>query len=114
MNNTFSLVDSRWRTAGDQTAIPKSTTMPGMEYFLLPFSDASFFNSTYLRLKTLSLGYSISNLKLGGIRLSNGKLFVDAQNLLTWRRSGNVVDPESGNYGIPPLTTIVGGIQLIF
>ena len=71
-------------------------------------------NGSYIRLKNISLAYSLPeklcNRKLGGMRL---KVFVEAQNLVTFAGC-DLVDPEVTFTSSPLQRTIFTGINLKF
>lgn len=74
-------------------------------------STGSYSDASYIRLKNVSISYSLNRYgKLIG--LQNANLFLNGQNLFTITGySGN--DPETqGFYNIPPLRTIVLGLQV--
>ncbi|MDR5591139.1 SusC/RagA family TonB-linked outer membrane protein [Christiangramia sp. SM2212] len=73
-------------------------------------TDASF-----IRLKTISLAYSLPNTFLNSLGLNSGKLFLNGQNLFTITPYEGI-DPEAPNLGtsFPSLKTISFGIQLNF
>jgi TonB-linked SusC/RagA family outer membrane protein len=75
-----------------------------------PITDAS-----YLRLKTLSLEYSLPQIWLQNIGLQSGKLFLNGQNLWTITAYEGI-DPElpDGGTSFGALRTITGGFQLNF
>lgn len=76
----------------------------------LPVVDASF-----LRLKTISLGYSLPSSLLRSMGLRNGKIFLNGQNLYTLT-SYEGLDPEMpyGGKSFGGYRTITGGLQLQF
>ncbi|MBZ9629797.1 SusC/RagA family TonB-linked outer membrane protein [Salegentibacter sp. LM13S] len=75
-----------------------------------PIVDASF-----LRLKTINLGYSLPTAFLQSIGLQEGKIFVNGQNLFTISPYQGM-DPETPGRGtaFAGLRTITGGLQLNF
>lgn len=75
-----------------------------------PYTDASF-----IRLKTLSIGYDLPPTIIKEVGLSAGKLFVNGQNLLTITNYDGM-DPEMpmGGTQFSALRTITCGIQLNF
>ncbi|BAU51901.1 SusC/RagA family TonB-linked outer membrane protein [Mucilaginibacter gotjawali] len=81
-------------------------------YFLQ--SSGIYSDASYLRLKTLSFSYSLPQPVVKKLNLQNIRFYVSAQNLFTITNyKGN--DPETQNfYGVPPLKTIVCGLQLTF
>ncbi|MGO3691107.1 MAG: SusC/RagA family TonB-linked outer membrane protein [Psychroflexus halocasei] len=77
-------------------------------------SEFSITDASFIRLKTLSLGYEISNDFTKNIGLSQFKLFVHAQNLLTITDYEGL-DPQSpGSKALPSLQSLTGGLQLTF
>lgn len=77
-------------------------------------SDFSITDASFIRLKTLSLGYEISNDFTKNIGLSQFKIFLHAQNLLTITDYEGL-DPQSpGSKALPALQSITGGLQLKF
>jgi TonB-linked SusC/RagA family outer membrane protein len=105
------------------------------------WSDRMVFDGSYLRLKTLELGYSLPGNILDLIRIDNLRIYINAKNLLTLTKYIGF-DPEIGrtgteeaqvsgartrrqrearqlvygvDYGLyPPAQTILAGIQLGF
>lgn len=75
-----------------------------------PVVDAS-----YIKLRTLSLGYSLPTKVLKTIGLTEGKILVNGQNLLTITPYEGM-DPEMPNGGIEfaGLRTITGGVEINF
>lgn len=75
-----------------------------------PYTDASF-----LRLRTLSIGYSLPSKFLEGTGVLDGKIYLNGQNLWTLTNYKGM-DPElpMGGMQIAGLQTITGGIQFNF
>jgi len=74
-------------------------------------SDAAYTNASYLRLKNLSLGYTLPKKWFHNI---NCKLYVQGQNLLTITKFAGA-DPENQTQGkLPPLRIITLGVQVKF
>lgn len=75
-----------------------NTDVPALEATNLglasDYSDRNLFNSSYVRLKALTFGYSISKSLLEGTGISSLKLFVQGENLLTWT-DWKGYDPEN-------------------
>ncbi|TDN89198.1 TonB-linked SusC/RagA family outer membrane protein [Salegentibacter sp. 24] len=76
----------------------------------LPIQDASF-----LRLKTLSIGYNLPESLLQSFRLRDGKIFIAGQNLLTISPYLGL-DPELSysNTSFANLRTLTAGLQIYF
>lgn len=82
------------------------------------FSDRQMHDASFLRLKTLSLGYNLPRTVLNRISLSNARIFVSGTNLLTFSKY-KIADPEVNNYGTrgwetPYGKTFTFGIDLSF
>ncbi|MES2418412.1 MAG: SusC/RagA family TonB-linked outer membrane protein [Bacteroidota bacterium] len=69
-------------------------------------SDATVSDASFIRLKNVSLSYHPEKLLSGNIRF-----YLQAQNLVTITNYLGI-DPESTSPSLPPLRTIVAGIQL--
>jgi TonB-linked SusC/RagA family outer membrane protein len=87
-------------------------------------SDRFVEDGSYLRLKTLQLGYNFPQSWLKRIRFDQLKVYVTAQNLLTFTRYSGL-DPEIGKIGsdleigidrgfYPQARTVMGGVSLTF
>ncbi|MGX5819593.1 SusC/RagA family TonB-linked outer membrane protein [Chitinophaga lutea] len=110
----------RWRTDHSGNTVPR------------PFEDPAAVNSdrfvedaSYLRLKNLTLSYSLPRAALEAIRLNRVKVFFTAQNLHTWTRYSGY-DPEINrneqttltqgidNSVYPNAKTFTGGLSVTF
>jgi TonB-linked SusC/RagA family outer membrane protein len=114
-------VMQRWQQEGNRVAVQKFTQVnnssgPAYDAFsnLLSRSNGIYGDASFIRLKNISLSYSLSNAWTKKVGLSSFKFYVLGQNLLTFTGyTGG--DPETQNYlRMPPLKTIVAGIQLMF
>jgi TonB-linked SusC/RagA family outer membrane protein len=89
-------LQDRWQQPGDITDVPLLLTANN------DFNSQStrfLFNNDYVRLKALNLGYNFSEDALAKTSLSSLRLYLQADNLLTWQ-SHKGIDPEqalSGN-----------------
>ncbi|ULT26543.1 hypothetical protein KUH03_06710 [Sphingobacterium sp. E70] len=95
---TQDLVQDRWRKPGDQALLPKwsddnyAATRRASDFYI--------FDNDYLRLRNITLGYSIPKNTLQRIGLSNVRFFVSADNLLTFGSAKNrYTEPETGLSG---------------
>lgn len=81
-------------------------------------SDYSFVNASYVRLKSLELGYTIPQSLLKKVLIRSARIYATGYNLLTWKDVGRFsVDPEiaSGQGQAYPLTANYSiGVQLGF
>lgn len=78
-------------------------------------SNFSIVDASFLRLKTLNLGYTISPKLLQSVGMESGKIFLNGLNLLTFTPYEGM-DPEQPGRGtsFSGYRTITGGIQLNF
>lgn len=87
-NQTTRMLYERWKKPGDMTDIPRHGT--GTQFDSRLLEDASF-----LRLKNLSLSYSLPASLLKKTRFfESARVYFQAQNLLTWTKFTGM-DPES-------------------
>ncbi|TDS52423.1 SusC/RagA family TonB-linked outer membrane protein [Myroides indicus] len=78
--------------------------------FLLQESDKAISDASYIRLKNISLSYT---LKIPKVKIESLKLYFQGQNLWTITNYFGL-DPESGSNYLPPLKTYAFGFQLTF
>jgi len=81
-------------------------------------STRFLFKNDYVRLKSLTLGYNIPISAIGRLGISKFRLFLQADNILTWQ-SHKGIDPEQAFNGVtssrsPLSKTITSGILLEF
>lgn len=127
-NQNVSLLD-RWQAAGDAAAFPGATTTAGTPVYLAytPYSSSTALwgDASYLKLRSASLSYSFPTKWLTKIKGSNFRVYAEGQNLFTWMKNKYIYDPETsvpggppglgtGNIAMPPLRTIVFGINCSF
>jgi TonB-dependent starch-binding outer membrane protein SusC len=110
---------ARWQRPGDKTAIQQFTTQSGLNSnnassaaYFFSASSGQYSDASYIRLKTLSLSYALPGNCIKKIKLQGCSLFVNAQNLFTLTHYLGS-DPETQSlYGVPPMKTVVAGIQI--
>ncbi|SDE85020.1 TonB-linked outer membrane protein, SusC/RagA family [Mucilaginibacter pineti] len=109
--NQPTTVLNRWQNSGDQTDIQKySTTLLINDY--AQESSRAFSDASYVRLKNLSLSWSLPSKLIRSIHLENCRVFAHGQNLLTFTKYKGL-DPETpGNLSLPPLRTYTFGLQV--
>lgn len=101
----------RWQKPGDVTDIPRATTANATTLFdVYRLSSAVWGDASYVRLKNVSLRYDLSEYARR-IKLSRLSVYVNAQNLLTFTNYKGM-DPETQGIRLPPVKTIIAGIQL--
>ena len=106
---------SRWQKPGDKSNIEKFTQEYGGTAFNAVYyylgSNAAYSDASFIRVKTVGISYSIPSVILKRLKAEGCRIFVNAQNLFTITGYKGP-DPESQSlYGIPPLKTIVAGLN---
>jgi len=112
-SNKGSRMMGAWTTDNTSSSIPALTTNnTGDEG-----RRSSYFveNGSYLKLRTLQLGYTVPENLLKKARLSNARLYVSGNNLLTVKSSSlTCTDPENPGFAYPIASSISAGIQIGF
>jgi TonB-linked SusC/RagA family outer membrane protein len=117
--NQFASYADRWspENTGSRNYVPGSISNL--------YSDRTIEDASFLRLKTVQLGYNLPQKWVRKIHLQNVRLFISAQNLYTWTKYSGF-DPEvstSGNGTLAPgldylsyprARTISTGINITF
>lgn len=113
MQNQPALVMERWMNEGDVADVQRFTYSPEgyTAYTLFRSSDASITDGSYLRLKNLSISYSLAEAISQRLKMDGARVFVQAQNLLTWTHYSGL-DPETLSYYLPPMKVVSAGIHL--
>jgi len=88
-NSSTSLLEA-WQQPGDVTHIPALTT----ESIRNRLTDRYIEDASYLRLRNITLGYNFKSLLNENSPISNIKIFIQAENLITWSKWRGW-DPES-------------------
>ena len=86
-NSTMDALD-RWTTTNTDTDIPMAKA--GRSYV---FSDRWVEDASYIRLKNISIGYNLDKSLINKIKLNSARIYVSAQNILTFTDYKGV-DPE--------------------
>ena len=115
---------NRWRQAGDVTNIPQARLLGGNG---TGESSRYLSKGDFVRLRTLTLGYSLPTSLISRAKLSRVRLYVTGQNLLTFTKyngwdpevnsdayTGNAVNIGVDFYSAPQPRTIIGGLQIGF
>lgn len=120
--NRPSSVLNRWTGPGTSNDEPRvNLNDPNLN---IRISDRFIEDGSYLRLKTLQLGYNLPKAWLEKMKFDRFKIYMTAQNLITWTKYSGL-DPEIGNIGgsleigidrgyYPQARTILGGISITF
>jgi TonB-linked SusC/RagA family outer membrane protein len=113
--NQPTLILARWRAPGDQAQIQKLTASfdgpATTAYGALATSDGAYTDASFIKLKNLSFSYKLSNNWLKKINFNSCRFYIEMQNVFTLTHYKGS-DPETQNfYALPPLRTIVAGLQ---
>ena len=102
-----------WTTANTGSTIPAlSTTNTADEG-----RASSYFveNGSYLKLRNLQFGYSLPQNLLSKLKMTNARVYVSGQNLLTIKsKSLTCTDPENPDWNYPLATSVSFGVQIGF
>jgi TonB-dependent starch-binding outer membrane protein SusC len=109
---------NRWRKPGDvapyQQYTPNEGTLAYKHAYYYGFSEDVLVDASFIRLKNISVSYSLSPKLLKKLKINSCSVFMQGQNILTISSYKGSNDPESGTInprGLPPLKIIVFGIQ---
>ncbi|HYQ57791.1 MAG TPA: TonB-dependent receptor [Draconibacterium sp.] len=103
----------------------ESYNLANAEYPLLHYDNYgdhnqqlnSFFlqNGAFMRLKSISLSYSLPTSWIKSVGMSQCRLYVNGSNLITWDHIDDIADPESnGSNRYPIMKTISVGVNVKF
>lgn len=92
-DNQLAIVQNRWRQPGDVTNIPDATSDPVRAAANKRVSSRFIEDGSYVRLKNLTLGYTILNNSSSDKWVSRLRLYFSGQNLLTFTNYTGL-DPE--------------------
>lgn len=104
---------NRWQKKGDITDVPKMTT--NLSAFVAlnnyKFSTGAYENATYARLNNVNIGYDLPKALLQRAKLSNVRIMLQGQNLLTVSKYRDL-DPENLGAGTAPYRTYTAGLNI--
>ena len=107
-----------WRRPGDNAELP--IVSYGNSQNTHFNSSRRIVDGSYLRLKKITMGYSIPQKYVSKVGVANARIYASASNLLTFSKVKGF-DPETSDRGeilkdmdFPPLKTVTFGVQLNF
>lgn len=109
-------VTQRWKKPGDVTSIQRYSSNFDLfdQQDDVLSSDASWTDASYIRLKNLSLSWTLTDSWKKNLHLDNCVIYVQGENLLTITRFKGL-DPETQNTtALPPLKMLTVGIRTSF
>lgn len=87
--NQFASFANRWTPENPESDIPRVSSSPSNNLI----STRIIEDGSYLRLKTLSLGYSFDTKIIKKLKLTKARVYMSGQNLFTWTKYSGY-DPE--------------------
>mgnify|MGYP003605723750 CR=1 FL=1 len=119
MNLTTDWLD-RWTPTNTDTNVPRVARDYKYNTSLLvgPAISSAIVDGSYLRMKNIELGYSLPDVLLSKVGFSRIRLFVTAENFLTFSKFTNGFDPEDArtfnnvNDSYPLAKTFTFGVNL--
>ncbi len=109
-DNQTTEVLRRWQKPGDQTDVPRvSLSYPTGQRV----SSRWIYDGSYIRLKTLTLGYTLPQVVTSALKISSARFYVSGYNL--WTKTDYISDPEVNTSPVGTSTqtsqNIEGGID---
>lgn len=129
MNNQNISVLNRWQQPGDTgTLWPGASAVPGSPIYSsygFYFNSSDFFygDASFIKIRNVNLDYQIPQSAVSQLGIKKLNIYVQGQNLLTFSPNSDYeLDPEngfnssgrSGSFSVPPLRTIVFGLNCTF
>jgi TonB-linked SusC/RagA family outer membrane protein len=116
MRNQPVQVMNYWQKPGDIVPLEKpsatASTAAYKAWSTLGASDGIYSDASYIRLKNLSISYNLPDNWLAKLHIQGSRIYLLGQNLLTITNYEGA-DPETRSlFTLPPLKTVVVGIQL--
>lgn len=117
-NQPAAVLGQYWQKPGDKAPLQRLSSNYGSDGIASQgafiSSDGAYSNDTYLRLKTVSLSYSLPVSFTEKLHVQKCSIYANAQNLLTFTNY-KVGDPEQYTYlAAPLLRSVAFGLNIIF
>jgi hypothetical protein len=111
-NSAYEYYNNRWTPDNQDSKYPRAYSSPSNNNGQT--SDFWLKNSSYLRLRTASLGYTVPARVSSKLRMKSLRVYVTGQNLVTFSKI-KFTDPETtGEQGYPIQKVIMGGFNITF
>nr|AGU10172.1 TonB dependent receptor [uncultured organism] len=111
-NSAYEYYNNRWTAENPNAKYPRAYSSPSSNNGQT--SDYWLVSSTYLRLKTATLGYTLPAKMSNVIRMKNLRFYVTGQNIFTFGKL-KFTDPETtGEQGYPIQKTFMAGFTTTF
>ena len=113
VNQPVAILD-RWQQPGDVSDFQQvrfnGTTRRSHTFFVN--SDQMRANTSFIRLRNVSLSYTLPSGVISRLKVSNLRVFFEAQNVVTFTEFDGLNPENSGSNQLPPLQIFTGGLQL--
>ncbi|WP_276483084.1 SusC/RagA family TonB-linked outer membrane protein [Paraflavitalea pollutisoli] len=111
-NSSYEYYNNRWTPDNQNSKYPRAYSAPTNNNGQT--SDFWFINSSYLRLKTASLGYTVPTSISSKVKMKSLRIYVTGQNIFTFGKL-KFTDPETtGEQGYPIQKTFLVGFNTTF
>jgi TonB-linked SusC/RagA family outer membrane protein len=112
------LVLDRWQKPGDRAAVQRFAAVASSPAYQaasrLSASNAVFSDASYIRIKTIAVSMDLPVTTVQRLKIQSARFYIQAQNFFTIT-SYKGADPETKDFfQLPPLKTIVAGLQFNF
>ncbi|MCF6407492.1 TonB-dependent receptor [Chitinophaga filiformis] len=104
---------NRWTPENTNTDIPRVIANTSYNRFAPSELDYSLQNASFLRLSALTLSYTLPGKMLSNWKLNNLRFYATGSNLFCITKYKGM-DPETGDYGYPPIKSYVFGLNVGF
>ncbi|MCD0488647.1 SusC/RagA family TonB-linked outer membrane protein [Pedobacter sp. MC2016-14] len=117
LSNQNSSTLNHWRNDGNQAVFPapSQTANPVYNSYGFYYNSSTFFyqDASWLKLRNVNVAYQFPSRLTSKIKVSNLRVYGQAQNLWTITKNKYVYDPETGT-SMPALRTMVIGLNASF
>lgn len=118
LSNTLIATRERWQHPGDITTIQLSGNTPGTPAFQaktdMQNSDQALLDASFFRFNNVSLSYDVPVPFLQRWKMSQARIFLLGQNLITLSRLNGDPETMTSSNTVPLLSSFVAGIQVTF
>lgn len=104
---------NRWTPENTNTTVPRVITNAGTNRYNPSDLDYTVQNASYLRLSALTLSYNLSEKLLSSWHANRVRVYFTGSNLFCITKYKGL-DPETGDYGYPPVKSFVVGVNFGF
>jgi TonB-linked SusC/RagA family outer membrane protein len=104
---------NRWTPQNTNTNVPRVIANTSYNRYNPSDMDYTIQNGSYLRLSALTLSYNLSNKLLNSWHANRVRVYFTGSNLFVITKYKGL-DPETGDYGYPPVRSFVMGVNFGF